>query len=265
MLKTFLAGVLSVAMLIASAVAQAQDYPNKPIRLVVPYPAGGVTDVIARVLADEVSKTIGQRVIVDNRPGAAGNVGSDLVAKSAPDGYTLLMALIGNTISMSLYKDVPYDFQRDLTPTEVAPIAMRALLMAGWALWLGLAMSLVAAIFEARGSALRSWVPRFALFAGLTCYAQRRNLEFIEEGVPGGYDFSRGHKGMPGGGERERGPSRAEQRKYKEALKRQQQEQQEQAEVDRILAKIAATGMDSLSRAERRVLERATENKRRRG
>lgn len=110
-----------------------------------------------------------------------------------------------------------------------------------------------------------------ALFAGFTCYAQRRNLEFLEEGIPG-YDFSRGYRGMPGGGGgggsravRESGPSRAEQRKYKEALKRQQREQQEQAEVDRILAKIAASGMDSLTRAERRTLERATENKRRRG
>jgi len=102
-----------------------------------------------------------------------------------------------------------------------------------------------------------------ALFAGLTCYSQRRNLEFLEEGIPG-YDFSRGYRGMPAGG-RDSGPSRAEQRKYKEALKRQQREQREQAEVDRILAKIAASGMDSLTRAERRTLARATENKRRRG
>ena len=110
-------GLMSAALVPAAWPAFGQgSYPDRPIRLVVPYPAGGVTDVIARVLADEVGKSLGQRVLVDNKPGAAGNVGSDMVAKSKPDGYTLLLALIGNTISMSLYKDVRYDFQRDFAP-----------------------------------------------------------------------------------------------------------------------------------------------------
>ncbi|TXH60910.1 MAG: hypothetical protein E6Q93_05950 [Burkholderiaceae bacterium] len=94
-MKTFarlaLAASLAAA-LIAPASAQAQAYPNKPIRLVVPYAAGGATDIIARAAAAEISKTIGQPVTVDNRPGAGGNVGSEMVARSAPDGYTMLMS-----------------------------------------------------------------------------------------------------------------------------------------------------------------------------
>jgi tripartite-type tricarboxylate transporter receptor subunit TctC len=116
MIKTVMAGCAAALLACLAGQAAAQEFPGKPVRLVVPYPAGGVTDVTARIIAEALTETIGQQVIVDNRPGAAGNVGSDLVAKSKPDGYTLLMALIGNTISMSLYKDLPYDFSRDLTP-----------------------------------------------------------------------------------------------------------------------------------------------------
>ena len=116
MFRTTIAGAIAAVLACFAVAAQAQDYPTKPIRLVVPYPPGGVTDLIARVLAEAMSDSMGQQVIVDNRPGAAGNVGSDLVAKSKPDGYTLLVALIGNTISMSLFKDLPYDFVRDFAP-----------------------------------------------------------------------------------------------------------------------------------------------------
>lgn len=108
-----------------------------------------------------------------------------------------------------------------------------------------------------------------AIFAGFTCYNERRKAEFLDHGaVPGGYDFSRGYAGLSGGrtgGRAGGGRSRADERKYKEALKRQQREQKEQAEIDRILAKIAASGMDSLTRAERKTLQRATERKRRGG
>lgn len=94
--------------------AAAQGFPTKPIRIIVPYAPGGGVDIIARATAQELAKRIGQQVIVDNRTGAGGNVGSDLVAKSAPDGYTLLMASPANTINSSLYARMPYDPMRDL-------------------------------------------------------------------------------------------------------------------------------------------------------
>jgi tripartite-type tricarboxylate transporter receptor subunit TctC len=94
--------------------AMAQPYPTKSIRMIVPYAPGGGVDIIARATAQELAKRIGQQIIVDNRTGAGGNVGSDLVAKSAPDGYTLLMASPANTINPSLYTKMPYDPMRDL-------------------------------------------------------------------------------------------------------------------------------------------------------
>ena len=94
--------------------AIAQSYPAKPIRLVVPYAPGGGVDIIARATAQELTKRVGQQIIVDNRTGAGGNVGSDTVAKSPPDGYTLLMASPANTINSSLYAKMPYDPMRDL-------------------------------------------------------------------------------------------------------------------------------------------------------
>ena len=92
------------------AAAQAGDFPNKPIRLVVPFPPGGATDAAARLVAVKMSEHWGQPVVVDNRAGAGGNVGSDLVAKSAPDGYTLVMGVTGShAINTSLYSKMPYD------------------------------------------------------------------------------------------------------------------------------------------------------------
>lgn len=100
--------------------AQAQDYPNKPVRIVVPYPAGGTTDIMARLLSQKLSEGLGQPVIVDNKPGAGGGVGTALVAKSAPDGYTIDFGNIGpNAINPSIYKDLPYDAARDFSPISV--------------------------------------------------------------------------------------------------------------------------------------------------
>lgn len=100
--------------------AAAQQYPTKVITLVVPFPAGGTTDILARPLAQKLSEALGQQVIVDNRPGAGGTVGATVVAKSAPDGHTLLMGAVHHTIATSLYKKLPYDFQKDLAPVTVA-------------------------------------------------------------------------------------------------------------------------------------------------
>lgn len=107
--------LLSFAALLLSMAAQAQVYPAKPVRLVVPYPAGGGTDFFARAVGAQLSQQLGQPIVVENRPGAATIVGAEAVAKSAPDGYTLLL---GDTatfaVNPSLYKKLPYDPNKDL-------------------------------------------------------------------------------------------------------------------------------------------------------
>lgn len=108
-----LCGVAVLSTLFATG-AIAQSYPTKPIRLIVPYAPGGGVDIIARTTAQELTKRVGQQIIVENRTGAGGNVGSEHAAKSAPDGYTLLMASPANTINSSLYAKMPYDPLRDL-------------------------------------------------------------------------------------------------------------------------------------------------------
>jgi tripartite-type tricarboxylate transporter receptor subunit TctC len=113
-------GALGLAITPWSA---AQDpWPAKPISLVVPFPAAGTTDVLARALADSLSKRLGQPVIVENKPGAGATLGADYVAKAKPDGYTLLMGAVHHTIATSVYKKLPYDFQKDLAP--VTTVAM---------------------------------------------------------------------------------------------------------------------------------------------
>jgi len=97
--------------------ALAQGYPNRPIKLVVPFPAAGTTDILARAAAQKLTESLGQAVVVDNRSGAGGNIGSDLVAKSTPDGYTLLMGTVGtHAINPSLYAKMPYDHIKDFVP-----------------------------------------------------------------------------------------------------------------------------------------------------
>ncbi|MCA3185438.1 MULTISPECIES: tripartite tricarboxylate transporter substrate binding protein [unclassified Cupriavidus] len=110
---------------LAAASVQASDaYPARPIRLVVPFPAGGTTDIMARAVSAELSKLPGWNVVVDNKPGAGGNIGSDIVAKSAPDGYTLLMGTVGtHGINQSLYGKLPFDPIKDFAPiTLVAAV-----------------------------------------------------------------------------------------------------------------------------------------------
>ena len=106
----------ALAALVATA-ALAQTYPSKPIRIVVPFPAGGTTDVLARAVAQKLTESLGQAVVVDNRPGAGGNIGAELVAKSPPDGYTLLMGTVGtHAINPGLYPKMPYDHVKDFAP-----------------------------------------------------------------------------------------------------------------------------------------------------
>jgi tripartite-type tricarboxylate transporter receptor subunit TctC len=107
--------VLTLALFAAGA--SAQGYPTKPIRIVVPYAAGGTSDILARQIGPELNKAWGQPVVVENRPGANGNVGADLVAKSAPDGYTLLLTDLGGlVISASVYPKLPFNPSKDFTP-----------------------------------------------------------------------------------------------------------------------------------------------------
>ncbi len=106
--------------------AQAQSYPDRPIRLIAPFPAGGLADVLARAVGDEMSKTLGQPVIVENRAGAGGNTGADAVAKAAPDGYTLLMSSAGIlTANPFLYASMPFNAETAFIPvSNVADMSM---------------------------------------------------------------------------------------------------------------------------------------------
>jgi len=110
--------IAAAATLSGAGIAHASTaaYPTKPIRLVVPFAAGGTTSILARLLADRMGQSLGQPVVVDNRPGAGGNVGMEVVAKSEPDGYTLLMGPIGLAINPALYAKMPFDPIKDLTP-----------------------------------------------------------------------------------------------------------------------------------------------------
>jgi tripartite-type tricarboxylate transporter receptor subunit TctC len=119
-----LAAVIILAAIAASVSAQApstrsgQDYPSRPVRLLVPFGPGGVGDITARVVAQKIGASLGQQIVVDNRPGAGGIVASEIVAKAAPDGYTLLLLNNAHAVSMSLFKSLPYDTLRDFAPVS---------------------------------------------------------------------------------------------------------------------------------------------------
>ena len=104
----------------------AEVYPSKPIRIVAPFPPGGPADILSRIIGHKLSQSWGQQVIVDNRPGAGGNIGADLVAKAAPDGYTLLLGFVGtHAINASLYAKMPYDNVKDFEPvSQIAAVTI---------------------------------------------------------------------------------------------------------------------------------------------
>ncbi len=107
----------------------AQAWPARPVNLIVPFPAGGTTDVLARALGQELSKSLGQPVVVENRPGAGATLGADHVAKAKPDGYTLLMGAVHHTIATSVYRRLGYDFQKDLAPITVVAVVPNVLVV----------------------------------------------------------------------------------------------------------------------------------------
>jgi tripartite-type tricarboxylate transporter receptor subunit TctC len=116
-MRSALVALAVAAIALVPALASAQAYPTGPIRLVVPYTAGGSSDFVARMLAQKMSAGLGQTVAVDNRPGVAGIPGTEIVARSAPDGYTIaLVGLTTHAANPSLYKKLPYDAQKDFTP-----------------------------------------------------------------------------------------------------------------------------------------------------
>jgi tripartite-type tricarboxylate transporter receptor subunit TctC len=129
-MRRSLAVVIAGAILSASTLAWSQEYPNRPVRIIVPYAAGGGSDVTARIVAPHLSGYLGQPVIVDNRPGASGLLGHDLGAKATPDGYTLLWCTIGPmAVNVSLRKKLPYDPVRDFEPITLTADSLQALVV----------------------------------------------------------------------------------------------------------------------------------------
>src|SRR5580698_7589740 len=111
---------LAAAATLAAASARAEDYPSRPVKIIVPFGAGGPTDIYTRDIAEELRKALHQPFVLENRPGAGTTVGTDLVAHAAPDGHTLLMVSSTQTVNETLYTEKPYQLMRDLTP--VAPL-----------------------------------------------------------------------------------------------------------------------------------------------
>jgi tripartite-type tricarboxylate transporter receptor subunit TctC len=105
--------LLTAALLLGPIVTHAQDYPNRPVRMVMPFAPGGPTDVVARIVAQSLGERLGQAVVIENRPGANGIIGTEAVARAEPDGHTLLLAPTSHTINPSMYKKLPYDTVKD--------------------------------------------------------------------------------------------------------------------------------------------------------
>lgn len=128
--STLFMNALAAASLMAgtASLAQAQTYPDKPVKLVVPFAPAGVTDVLGRLVAQKLGERWGQTVVVENRAGAGGNVGTEYGARAAPDGYTLTLGSIATAISQSLYKKLGYDMKRDLRPVSMLVTSQLVLL-----------------------------------------------------------------------------------------------------------------------------------------
>jgi tripartite-type tricarboxylate transporter receptor subunit TctC len=120
-------GVVALAFTFASGIAEAQNYPSKPIRLIVPFPPGGSNDIVGRMIAAQLGERLGQSVVVDNRGGAGGTIGTDMAAKAAPDGYTLLLISVAHAFNPAMYKKLPYDPEKSFAPiglVAAGPVAL---------------------------------------------------------------------------------------------------------------------------------------------
>lgn len=123
------AAAVGLCALLSALAAGAQSYPTRPIRLIVPYAPGGNVDITARMIGPPLAEVLGQSVVVDNRPGGGGNLGANLVARAAPDGYTLLMGSSGPlSINVIVFKDIPYDSARDFAPVSAVHVVPLVLL-----------------------------------------------------------------------------------------------------------------------------------------
>ncbi len=111
--------VLALGLALVAGLAQAQSYPSKPIRLIVPFSAGGPSDILARLIGAKLTEAWGQPVVIDNRPGAAGIIGMEAAAKAAPDGYTLVLSNLADPVAVGLYPKLPYDLVRDFQPVSL--------------------------------------------------------------------------------------------------------------------------------------------------
>src|SRR3954466_12595527 len=116
---TLVRGLVGMGVALAALPSHAQPFPSKPLRIIVPFAPGGSTDIVARILADKLAGPLGQPVVVENRAGAAGNIGAEAVARSTPDGTTLLMATTGvMAVNNALYKNLTYDAAKDFEPVS---------------------------------------------------------------------------------------------------------------------------------------------------
>src|ERR1700681_4924551 len=122
--------IAALALLAWSALALAEEaYPSKPVRLLVPFPAGGAVDIVARTLGDELTRRWGQSVVIENRPGAGGTIAAAAAAKAPPDGYTLVLVASGHAIVAHLYPKLSYDPLRDFTPLSLVGSSPNMLLV----------------------------------------------------------------------------------------------------------------------------------------
>lgn len=126
---TSIKSVIAVSALCIAGAVSAQGFPAKTITIVVPFPPGGTTDVLARAVANKLQGSVGQSVIVDNRPGAGATIGAGQVAKAKPDGYTLLMGAVHHTIATSVYKSLPYNFEKSFAPITTVAVVPNVLVV----------------------------------------------------------------------------------------------------------------------------------------
>jgi tripartite-type tricarboxylate transporter receptor subunit TctC len=126
--RAFITVVGGTLLTLAAGANATEPFPTRPVRLIVPYPAGGGTDIVGRVLGQKLHESLGQPIVIDNRGGAGGTIGTALAAKSAPDGYTLLLVPTSHVINPSIYTKLPYDTEKDFAP--ITMVASAAILMA---------------------------------------------------------------------------------------------------------------------------------------